>query len=192
VRVKTRWNNKDKARTIQDTASTLAFNTWRICQRALLNLENEGFQTDTQADRLAVIKEFSTLLLHVIDRVAYQRMDDEERAAFVTAVAKRLADYVQDNGRDLLGPGDHRTPYIELLNRRMDEFSEFGFSDFEPSFQMTRYFGDRLAETLGPRQREWVSTQIIDIEVPEALKTLKRVMNSMVPELPPESADQPA
>ena len=180
MRLKTRWNMKDKARTIQDTASALAFNMWRIGQAALLNLENEGFQTDTQMHRLEVMQEFMAFLIHIVDRVAYERMDDEERAEFVTAVARKIADYVQDNARDFVGEGDHRAPFIALLNERMDDYADFGFSDMEPSFQMSRRFGDHIAATLGERQRKWASTQIIDIEVPTALKSLKRAINSLL------------
>ena len=48
MRVKTRWNNKSKPHSIQDIASAMGFNTWRIACNGVLNLENEGFQTDTQ------------------------------------------------------------------------------------------------------------------------------------------------
>lgn len=185
MRIKTRWNNQDKARSIQEIASALGFTLWRIGQSALLNLENEGFQTDTQMQRVEVMEELMIFLAHMVDRMAYERMDDEERAEFVTAVARKLADYVQDNVRDIKGNGDYRTPFFERLNRRMDEYSEFSVIDEEPSFQLLRYFGDRMSEVLGERQRQWASTQIIDIEAPNALKTLKRAMRSLVPDQQP-------
>lgn len=185
VRIKTRWNNKDKARSIQEVASALGFNLWRIGQAALLNLENEGFQTDTQMQRLDVVQEFMAFLIHMADRIAYDRMDDEERATFVTALARKIADYVQDNAYDFVGDGDHRSPFIDRLNRRMDDYADFTAVDQEPSFQLLRYFGDRVTDVLGERQRKWVSTQVIDIEAPNAMKTLKRAMGSLVPEQKP-------
>lgn len=185
MRIKTRWNKQDKTRSIQEIASALGFTLWRIGQSALLNMENEGFQTDTQMQRMEVMQEFMTFLAHMVDRMAYERMDDEERAEFVTAVARKLSDYVQDNIRDILGNGDHRSPFIERLNRRMDEYSEFAVIDDEPSFQLLRYFGDRMSEVLGERQRQWASTQVIDIEAPNAIKTLKRAFRSLVPEQQP-------
>lgn len=185
MRIKTRWNNKDKTRSIQEIASALGFTLWRIGQTALLNLENEGFQTDTQMQRIEVMQEFAAFLIHMVDRMAYQRMDDQERAEFVTALARKVADYVQDNTRDMLGNGDYRSPFIERLNRRMDEYSEFAVVDNDPSFQLLRYFGDRMTDVLGERQRQWVGTQIIDIEAPSAMKTLRRAVNSLVPEQQP-------
>jgi len=185
VRIKTRWNNKNKARSIQEIVSALGFSLWRIGQGALLNLENEGFQTDTQLQRMEVMQEFMAFLVHMVDRIAYDRMDDQERAEFVTALARKIADYVQDNTRDILGNGDHRAPFIERLNRRMDEYADFAVIDDEPSFQLLRYFGDRMTEVLGDRQTKWVGTQVIDIEAPLAMKTLKRAVASLVPKQQP-------
>lgn len=186
MRIKTRWNNKDKERTIQETASALGFTMWRMCMQSLLNMENEGFQTDTQMQRLTIIEEYLAFLLHSVDRVVYNKMDDEERGIFINALALKLADFVQDNGRDLAGKDDYRTPFIELLNDRMENYSEFGFFDFEPSFQMSRYFGDQVTKVVGERQRKWVTTQVIDIEVPFFMKTLKRAITSLLPDLPKE------
>lgn len=181
MRIKTRWNNKDKARSILEIASAMGFSLWRIGQGALLNIENEGFQTDTQLQRMEVMQEFMAFLIHIVDRLSYERMDDLERAEFVTALARKIADYVQDNTRDILGNGDHRAPFYTRLNARMDEYAEFAMVDDDPSFQLLRYFGDRMAEVLGERQRKWVSTQVIDIEAPMAIKTLKRAVASLVP-----------
>lgn len=185
MRIKTRWNNQDKARSIQEIASALGFTLWRIGQTALLNLENEGFQTDTQLQRIDVMQEFMAFLIHMVDRIAYDRMDDTERAEFISALARKMADHVQDNTRDILGNGDYRTPFIERLNKRMDEYSDFAVVDNEPSFQLLRYFGDRMTEVLGERQRQWVGTQVIDIEAPGAMKTLRRAVSSLVPEQQP-------
>ncbi|MFN2308355.1 MAG: hypothetical protein ABR553_01260 [Gammaproteobacteria bacterium] len=181
MRIKTRWNNQDKARSIGEVTSALGFTLWRIGQSALLNLENEGFQTDTQLQRVEVMQEFMAFLIHMVDRMAYERMDDLERAEFISALARKVADYVQDNMRDILGNGDHRAPFIERLNARMDEYSDFAVIDGEPSFQMSRYFGDRMTGVLGERQRKWVATQIIDIEAPAAMKTLRRAVNNLIP-----------
>jgi hypothetical protein len=59
--------------------------------------------------------------------------------------------------------------------------------DHEPSFQLLRFFGDRMTTVLGERQRKWVGTQVIDIEAPEAVKTLRRAISSLIPEQQPAS-----
>jgi len=182
VRIRSRWNQKDRARSIQETASALGFIIWRISQNALLNLENEGFQTDTQGQRLDVISEFLAFLVHIVDRIVYDRMDDEERAEFINALARKLSDFVQDNGRDILGSGDHRGPFLEMLNQRMDVYSEFTFADGEPGFSLRRYLGECVTNVMGERQSKWIDDQVMDIEVPEAMKTLNRGLGNLLPQ----------
>ena len=65
VRIRSRWNDKRKKRSLEDVAGALAFIEWRIAGAALLNLENEGFQTDSQSQRLDVLQEFCAFLIHV-------------------------------------------------------------------------------------------------------------------------------
>lgn len=182
MRIKSRWNQKDRARSIQETASALGFIIWRISQNALLNLENEGFQTDTQKQRLDVISEFLAFLVHVVDRIVYERMDEEERHEFINALAKKLSDFVQDNARDFAGSGDHRSPFLDLLNRRMDVYADFTFADGEPGFALRRYLGECVTRVMGERQSKWIDDQVMDIEVPEAMKTLNRGLGNLLPE----------
>jgi hypothetical protein len=42
MRVRTRWNQKDKERSLEEIASVVAANTWKIAGESLLFLENEG------------------------------------------------------------------------------------------------------------------------------------------------------
>jgi hypothetical protein len=182
VRIKSRWNQKERARSIQETASALGFIMWRIAQNALLSLENEGFQTDTQVQRLDVIEEFLAFLLHVVDRLVYDRMDQTERSEFMNALARKLSDFVQDNARDFLGQGDHRAPFIRLVNERMDVYSEFAFREGEPGFSLRRYLGDRVTGVMGARDSKWIDDQVMDIEVPEALNTLNRGLGNLLPQ----------
>ena len=57
LRVKNKWQDKNRERSIEDTAGVVAFNLWKIASANVLNLENEGFQTDTQSQRIDVIEE---------------------------------------------------------------------------------------------------------------------------------------
>ncbi len=45
VRLRTRWNLKDRERSLEAIASAVGVNIWRIAGEALLSLENEGFET---------------------------------------------------------------------------------------------------------------------------------------------------
>jgi len=145
LRIRSKWSAKNRDRTPEEIAGVVGFIAWRICTEAVLELENNNFQTDTQVQRLAIIWEFAAFLIHVTDRMMYDRMDEEERAVFISAMAKAMAQTMQDNMEDYLGNGFYKPDLIHTLNVRMNEYSKFGYSDESgPSFPMLRYFGEWL------------------------------------------------
>lgn len=180
MRIRSRWNDKGRKRSLEEIGGALAFIEWRIAGQTLLNLENEGFQTDTQAQRLEVLLELSAFLVHVTDRLVHEDMGDEERQRFVVALALKLADTYHDNRVDADGRGsDFRQPFIDTLNSRMAEYAEFRFEDGSPGYALKRYLGERITDTMGPRDRKWISDQVMDIEIPEMLKTLNRGLEGL-------------
>ncbi|MGA7801332.1 MAG: hypothetical protein WCC36_11025 [Gammaproteobacteria bacterium] len=182
MRVKSRWNAKDKERTPEDVAGALGFIAWRIAGNSVLNLENEDYQTDTQAQRLDVIAELLAFLVHLVDRLAYGKIEEADRQRYIGTLGLRLADTMQDNRIDAQGPGEYRAPFIDLLNERMDTYAELPFADGEPGFGMRRYLGDRVAAAMGPKHNKWITQQIMDIEVPEALETLRKALRNLLPQ----------
>jgi len=180
VRIRSRWNAKGKARSLEENAGALAFIEWRIAQATLLNLENEGFQTDTQAQRLDVLEELCAFLIHVTDRLAHGHMNDQERERFIVALALKTADTYHDNRVDAEGRGrDFRQPFIDKLNLRMAEYAEFRFENAEPGYAFKRFLGECVTNTMGPRDRKWISDQVMEIEIPEMLKTLKKGLKDL-------------
>ena len=73
LRVKNKWQDKNRERSIEDTAGVIAFNLWKIASANVLNLENEGFQTDTQSQRIDVIEELIAFYVSLVDRLAAER-----------------------------------------------------------------------------------------------------------------------
>jgi hypothetical protein len=179
MRIKATWNKKDREISAEDTASALAFIAWRLGMNSLLNLENEGFETTTQAQRLSIIEEMMAFLIHIADRTLYGVTSDEDRATFINALAKKLADHVQDNARDSKGPGDHRGPFVEKLNQRLDDYAGFSFADGKPGFNFTLYLGHRVAEMMGDKDNKWIADHVQAIEVPEILKDYRRGMEKL-------------
>ena len=183
MRIRSKWNVKNRDRTPEEIAGVVAFIAWRICTQAVLDLENNNLQTDTQVQRLAIICEFAAFLIHVTDRMMFERMDEEERAVFISAMAKAMAQTMQDNMEDFLGHGHYKPELINTLNLRMNEYSKFSYSEESgPSFPMLRYFGECITAVMGERQKKWVTTHIIDIEAPDAIKTLKRGISNLLPD----------
>ena len=180
VRIRSRWNVRGKARSLEENAGALAFIEWRIAGAALLNLENEGFQTDTQLQRLDVLEELCAFLIHVTDRLVHGQMSDEERQRFIVALALKTADTYHDNRVDAEGRGkDFRQPFIDKLNQRLAEYAEFRFENAEPGYAFKRYLGECVTNSMGPRDRKWISDQVMEIEVPDMLRTLKKGLKDL-------------
>lgn len=175
MRVKSRWNKKGKTHSVEEIAGALAFILWRIATNGVLSMENAGFQTETQAQRLEIIAEFLAFAIHVADRMTIERFDQEQRVRFMTELAQKCAKHMEDNKRDVMGPGEYRQGFIERLNQRMADYAEFGYSEKEgPSFGMKRFFGDQVKLCFSGEDQKWASSQVMDIEVPEILIHLKR------------------
>jgi len=181
VRVKSKWNLRDRERSLSETGGALAFILWRIAQQGTLNLENEGFQTDTNAQRLDIITEFLAFLVHIVDRLTAEQFTVDQRRDFITALARHLADTMQENRTDAQGNGEYRQPLIERLNERAADYAEFAFADDEPGFAFRRYFGERVRAVMGERDNQWIAEQVMSIEVPQALKPLRKALRDLLP-----------
>jgi len=174
-RLKTRWNRAETPRDYRATAGAIGANLWRITTECLLNLENEGFETRDNAQRLDAIAEFAAFALHLLDRHAHPRLDDAARAALIGATARRFGEIIEDNRRDVCGGGGHLRRFIDLVNRRADEYADCGYDDDEgPGFTMKRLLGGHVRDAIGGEQRQWIPDYVIDMEAPALYKALRR------------------
>ena len=180
MRVKSKWNLKDRERTLAETGGAMGFILWRIAQQGVLNLENEGFQTDTNAQRLDVMAEFVAFLLHLVDRMTADRLDPEQRQEFITALALNLADNMQGNRTDAQGKGEYRQPLVQLINERAADYAEFSMADEGPGYAFRRYFGENVRTVMGVKDNQWITDQVMDVEVPEALKPLHKALGDLL------------
>ena len=184
IRVKNRWNDKDKERSPEETGSVLSFNFWKVASANVMHMENEGFQTDTHFQRLDVIAEFTSFLVHVVDRViSAKEYSAEDRQALITALALNLAKTMHDNRRDVSDDKetDFRAEYIALMNERMAEYSNFSFDEAnQPGFQLRRCVGEHVRNVMGEKDNKWIPDQVIDIEIPDAMKAFKKVTRGVL------------
>jgi hypothetical protein len=128
---------------------------------------------------MAITGEMLIFLIQVTDRLAYDAMEEEDRQRFITAVALRAAGIVDDNMREMAGPGDYREGFIGKLNERGEAYSEFGFAGGEPSYPFMRYLGKCMEELMGG-ENKWVQDHVMEIEAPAALKTLRRAFKNLL------------
>lgn len=179
MRMKSKWGKNGKQRSIADNSSAAAFISWRIAQDALLDLENEDYQTDNLSQRMDVVVEFVIFLAHLADRITFERMTEEEREEFVVSMVKHLARMHQSSMEDIAGIKDYKEDFINLVNERMADYSDMPFEDGEPSFVMRRYLGTKVQQVMGERHNKWIETQVLEINAPNAIKHLQKALDDL-------------
>ena len=103
-----------------------------------------------------------------------------ERAALIGEVAGHLAATMENNQRDLLGPGDYRKPFIDALNARFGEYAEFECPGGEPSYACLRFFATKVSEAMASGDNKWVVEQMMDIEAPEMVRVVRKLIEQTV------------
>jgi len=182
VRIKTKWHNKKREVTMEERANTMAFISWRIAAALVLNLENENFQTETQAQRLDIIREALAFLISITDRLVVNDFNDDQRRELITKMALKLAKDFHDNCVELMGAGNYRAEFIDIINQRLNAYAERSWDDDKqlPGFQYKRDFGDNVAQVMGARDNKWISQQVFEIEIPDMLETLDKAKRQML------------
>jgi hypothetical protein len=107
-------------------------------------------------------------------------LTDEDRRAMVIALAKRLAEHVQDNSTDLFGPGDYVRPFVAKLNERGAEYAEFGFTDEGPTYPFLRHLGYEIQQVMGREgENRWVIDQVMDKDGFEVYRQIIRAIGDL-------------
>ena len=191
LRIKTRWHRSRRSRknmeganrekTMDELAGVVAFNIWKIAQNTFSHMEKEGFRFAQDRQAIGVIVEVAAFLTHIADRMVYEYFDADQRREFITGAAKHLGQTLQTNQMDLHGPGDYLNPFIDTLNQRFAEYSECSFDRKDgPGHTFKRVLGDKIAQIMASSDAKWVVEQVMDIEVPEAVKTTMRLVTDVM------------
>nr|VFK41537.1 MAG: hypothetical protein BECKSD772F_GA0070984_10943 [Candidatus Kentron sp. SD]VFK47451.1 MAG: hypothetical protein BECKSD772E_GA0070983_10953 [Candidatus Kentron sp. SD]VFK79054.1 MAG: hypothetical protein BECKSD772D_GA0070982_103412 [Candidatus Kentron sp. SD] len=183
-RVKNTWHRSDRNRpsekTLEDNAGSIAYIIWRLSLEGAKKLHGEGFEYLSDKERIGVISEFVAFLVQIADRLAFERLRDEDRERFINTLGQKLADQIQDNLLDIAGPGNYRRPFIAMLNERLGDYATLSFGEGQPGYDFMRYFGDRVLKTMPANQtNRWVIDQIMDINAPFVSKKLKESMQNL-------------
>jgi len=181
ARLKTGWSQTDKKRSLADIGGAISFNIWQISGQGLLDLENEGFQTDTASQRLDVITEFAAYLIQLVDRFLFDSFELEDRTALITAIGLHLAGIMQDNRQETDGAGDYSDSFLQTLNGRIGEYSKCQFDHKEgPSFVFLRLMGDHITAQMGAKDAKWITAYIIDIAGEKLYRDLYRILPGLL------------
>jgi len=177
--VKTRWRKKG-ARTLAERAGVIGANVWKISLEIFKHMEKEEFRFGS--DRLVtdVMAEFIAFLVQLADRAVYGRLSDADRATLIGETAHHLAATMENNQLDLFGPGEYRKPFIDLLNARFEEYAGFDYPGGEPGFPCLRFFAAKVSDAMAASANKWVIEQIMDIEAPEMVRLIKKLVDQTV------------
>jgi len=189
LRVKTTWFKKEGERPPEEVATVMASMLWRLADKAIDNLSKANFDIITPQRGFKIIAELTCFLVHYIDRLAFDRMDDAQRQELVSATGIRLAEVMEQNILDFndgeRDPDyDHQEGYIELLNKRMQDYAEFAeitLPDGKPSFQASRFLSLMIREDMEKTDQSWIQDQLMDIEVPAMMVMAKKNMDGFYP-----------
>jgi len=180
MHIKTKWH-KHQDKTVEDSASVLGVNIWKIAVHMVDHIGDENFQFSNTEERFVVLEEILIFLVQIVDRLSYAIHNDNERHNLVTALVLSLAVNLEENQSEWLGNGDYRKRFLDRFNDRAQEYANFTFEEEQPGYQFQRYLGERVLTIMGEKNlNRWVMDQIIDIEIPEALKTLRRVWQGLM------------
>ena len=188
--VKTRWRKKGP-RTLAERAGVIGANVWKIALEVFKHMEKEGFRFGS--DRLVtdVLTEFIAFQVQLADRAVYGRLSEAERAGLVGEVVRHLAATMETNQRDLFGPGEYRKGFIDRLNARFAEYAGFEYAGEEPGYPCLRFFAARVADVMAEGDNKWVVEQMMDIEAPEIVRAVRKLVEQVVERAKPASPDAP-
>jgi hypothetical protein len=185
IRIKSQWFQSDTPKTPQQTASAMAFITWRVAQNTLKQMRTASFDIEVGPQYFAFTREVLVFLTQVLDRMASERMDTAARAEFMTSLVQRVAQILQENEDGLMGPpsagqASHYDQFIDLFNELADHYADFGFDANGPDFAFVRYLGHRIEALMPQKDQRWVVDQIMASEVPDAIDMIKRGMQGVL------------
>ena len=180
LRIKSRWRDDERERSLDEIATALAFIAWRLAVEQAINLHCERFVYRDDAQRLGVIQEYLVFLIQIADRLAHGHLEDADRRTLILGVARKIVEHVQDNSQDLLGPGDWGSPFVDLLNRRSEEYAGFQLSDDGPSYAFLRHLGFEIQTLMGAAQENrWVIDQVMDRDGWAAFKAFSKAFRDL-------------
>lgn len=184
VPVKTRWRKKGE-RSLAERAGVIGANLWRVSLEIFKHMEKEGFRFGSDRMTTDVIAEFIAFVAQLADRAVYGRLGEAERAALIGEIVRHLAATMENNQRDLLGPGNYRKAFIDLLNARFGEYAGFEYAGAAPGYACLQFFAGKVADAMAGGDNKWVVEQIIDIEAPEMLRFVGKLIEQTLPQETP-------
>ena len=79
----------------------------------------------------------------------------------------------------------NRKPFIDVLNARFAEYAGFEYRGAEPGYACLRFFATQVADAMASGDNKWVVEQVMDIEAPEMVRLVAKLIEQTVAAGPP-------
>ncbi|MCR4345855.1 MAG: hypothetical protein NUV55_01420 [Sulfuricaulis sp.] len=179
IRLKTKFRKKGP-KTLEDRASVVATNIWRIAQETARHMEKEGYPMGGDRQVVAVITEMIAFLIQIADRLVYGQLSEEERGRFINALGQHTVRITSTNLAEFIGEGSYAGEIVNTLNARLADYAEMEFNGRDPSYSVLRYLGEKVSDAMEQTDSKWVLEQVVDIEAIEAIKLFKKAVGEIL------------
>jgi hypothetical protein len=181
MRTKSKWFAKGKARSPEQLATVTAMTLWRLGMQTIRSMRKADYDIEAGPQYFAFLGEYLVFLAHLADRFVYPRLAAEARAAFMTTLVTRLGEMLAENASELAGAdfAETKRVFVDHFNRRGQDYAHFSSDESGPEYGFLRYCGNQLMELLPEKDRVWVVEQVVSIEAPEAVKTLRAAFHNL-------------
>jgi len=194
MRIKSKWHKKG-AKTTEDLAQTAAYIIWKIAKTTVDKMYMDGFNFTSNQQILKVIGEFVALMLQAAGQISYESMTPDEFGKFINITAKQLANTMADNLSSEESPSSPEQfaadakEFVNHLNQRLTDYSEFNFIEGEPSYPALRFFSNSVEQLMEGGDNKWISEQVMEVESPIVIKELKKGLSNILANQDDESTE---
>ena len=184
IRIRSQFHAGGRVRTMAELAGVIAMLSWKLAVESIKRMREAKFDIDLGQPYFDYVCESMAFHAHLADRVAFAKLEPAQRGEFTTALARRMAEAIEDNADMLLTtrePGACRRNFLEVFNASGVDYAEYGYDQGGdkiggPDFGFRRAFAARVRESMPEKDKNWVYDQVMEIETPEGVKALEKTL----------------
>ena len=189
IRVKTIWFKKDGERSAEEIASRRRHHHLARCRQGRrqprprkLRHHHTGarLQADCRIPRLSGALLRPHGLCHAIAGAAHRGP-----AGGLQPAGRSDGREHHQRRRQADANRNFKAEFIDFLNRRFADYAEFEFPDDDKaSFPALRFLGLQIRDEMGDNDKTWIMDQIMDIEMPEMMGTVRKSFKGLLSDAP--------
>jgi len=182
IRIRSRFHAGGRERTMADLASVVAMLSWKLAVESIKRMREAKFDIDLGRPYFDYVVETMAFHAHLADRVAFEKLDAEGRGEFTTALAKRMAEAIEDNADMLLAasePDACRRYFLDVFNAAGTDYAEYACDEKGPDFGFRRAYAARVREGMPEKDKNWVYDQVMEIEAPEGVTAIQKTLDGL-------------